>query len=320
MRTFHTGGVAGVDITQGLPRVEELFEARMPKRRAVTTDVAGRVTIEDVERKIVDEDGGKRAVVQSVGSQRVVRIHYSGTEEKRYLVSRGDTVEVADGAQTSVSQLLITKKDGTQIVAEHDGMVRVGKKDVNVVHESPAVKEYVIPPGYVLWVKNGDEVTAGDQLTEGDLELHELYALKGKEAVQKYILRGVQAIYALAGQKLNDKHIEIMLRQMFSRVLVADAGDTNVLPGEIVERAEFDEENERARTGKRKEATGKELFMGISRISLSTTSFLSAASFQETARVLINAAVTGKIDRLEGLKENVIIGRLIPAGTGYKGE
>ena len=318
MRTFHTGGVAGVDITQGLPRVEELFEARAPKRRAVTTDVAGRVTIEDVERKIVDEDGGKR-VIAAAASQRVVRIHYSGAEEKRYLLSRGDTAAVADGASVAASQALVTRKDGTQVAAEHDGTVRLGKKDIILVFESPQVKEYVIPPGYVLWVKNDAEVTAGDQLTEGDVDLHELYALKGKEAVQKYVLRCVQAIYALAGQKLNDKHIEIMLKQMFSRVLVADAGDTNLLPGEIVERAEFEEENERARTDKRNEGTGKELFMGISRISLSTQSFLSAASFQETARVLINAAVTGKIDRLEGLKENVIIGRLIPAGTGYRG-
>jgi len=178
-------------------------------------------------------------------------------------------------------------------------------------------KEYIIPPGYVLFVKSGDEVTAGQQLTEGDLDLHQLYRLRGKEAVQKYILKDVQAIYTSQGQKLNDKHVEVIIRQMFSRVLVRDAGDTELLPGEIIEKAQYIEENEAAKAKGGKEAAVEELFLGITKVALSTQSFLSAASFQETARVLINAAVTGKIDHLEGLKENVIIGRLIPAGTGF---
>jgi DNA-directed RNA polymerase subunit beta' len=147
--------------------------------------------------------------------------------------------------------------------------------------------------------------------------LEELYLLKGKEAVQQYILDEIQYIYSSQGQRLNDKHVEVIARQMFSRVYVKDAGDTYLLEGEIVEKAELAEANEQIAKGGRL-AVGEEIFLGISKVSLSTKSFLSAASFQETARVLINAAVTGKVDKLEGLKENVIIGKLIPAGTGYK--
>jgi len=160
-------------------------------------------------------------------------------------------------------------------------------------------------------------VGLGSQLTEGDIDLQELYALQGKAAVKRYILREIQSIYSSQGQKLNDKHIEVIIKQMFSRVLIRESGETELLPGEIIEKAEFELENENARKAKRKEATADELLLGISRVALSTQSFLSAASFQETAKVLINAAVTGKVDRLEGLKENVIIGRLIPAGSGF---
>ena len=179
-------------------------------------------------------------------------------------------------------------------------------------------QEYIIPPGMVIYVKTGDQVEAGQQLTEGNLDLQQLFRLRGKDAVQKYILKDVQHGYSSQGQKLNDKHIEIIIKQMFSRVQVADSGETELLPGEIVEKAQFIAENSRAKKGKYKPATADELFLGITKVSLSTTSFLSAASFQETARVLINAAITGKKDTLEGLKENVIIGRLIPAGTGFE--
>jgi DNA-directed RNA polymerase subunit beta' len=158
-------------------------------------------------------------------------------------------------------------------------------------------------------------------LTEGSVDLHELHELKGRDAVQRYILGEIQEIYASQGQRLNDKHIEIIIKQMFSRVYVEDPGDTEILPGEIVEKTQIMLANIAGKKGGKKEASGRELFLGISKVSLSTQSFLSAASFQETARVLINAAITGKIDYLEGLKENVIIGRLIPVGTGFrKGE
>ncbi|MBI2552176.1 DNA-directed RNA polymerase subunit beta' [Candidatus Uhrbacteria bacterium] len=256
MRTFHTGGVAGLDITQGLPRVEELFEARMPKKKAFMTDASGKVTIETGERLIE-----------------------TGTEKR--LVGQA------------------------------------GQKVIKITQDSGEIKEYLIPPGYVLWVKDGDRVEVGTQLTEGALDPHELYILRGRSAVEWYMLKEVQGIYSSQGQKLNDKHIEVIVRQMFSRVLVKNPGDTNLLPGEVVERAEFDEENEGVGQ-KGNVSVGDELLLGITKVALSTRSFLSAASFQETARVLINAAVTGKVDRLDGLKENVIIGRLIPAGTGFK--
>ncbi len=258
MRTFHTGGVAGLDITQGLPRVEELFEVRTPKKKAFMTDMAGIVSIETGE-KMVETAAGKRVVGQA--GQKVITI---------------------------------TKEDGE-------------------------AREYIIPPGYVVWAKAGDRVEVGAQLTEGALDPRELYDLRGKSAVEEYILKEVQGIYSSQGQKLNDKHIEVIVRQLFSRVLIIDPGDTDLLPGETIEKAEFEEENEKV--GKKgKPAEGKELLLGVTKVSLSTKSFLSAASFQETARVLINAAVTGKVDPLDGLKENVIIGRLIPAGTGFKQE
>ncbi|MDO8504961.1 MAG: DNA-directed RNA polymerase subunit beta' [bacterium] len=256
MRTFHTGGVAGSDITQGLPRVEELFEVRTPKKKAFMTDTAGAVEIETGER-IIETPTGRKIVGQT------------------------------------------------------------GQKIIKITADDGAVKEYIIPPGFVLWVKNGDKVIVGAQLTEGALDPRELYLLRGKDAVVQYLLHEVQGIYSSQGQKLNDKHIEVIVRQLFSRVIVKDPGDTDLLPGDTVEKAEFDEENEKV--GKKGTvAVGEELLLGVTKVSLSTRSFLSAASFQETARVLINAAVTGKVDHLEGLKENVIIGRLIPAGTGFK--
>ena len=166
-------------------------------------------------------------------------------------------------------------------------------------------------------MKDGDEVIAGDALTEGHLDLLQLFKFKGHDEVMRYILKETLFIYASQGQKLNAKHVEVIVRQMFSRVYVTDAGDTDLLPGEVVDKTRLRAENERVAELKQKPAVADELFMGITKVSLSTESWLSAASFQETAKVLINAAITGKVDMLEGLKENVIIGRLIPAGTGF---
>jgi DNA-directed RNA polymerase subunit beta' len=316
MRTFHSGGVAGLDITQGLPRVEELFEARAPKRRAITTDCMGAVTIEEVERKVIEAPTGKR-MMETFPGQKVVRIAYKENETEILKVGKGDKVEVPDGAMIEPNQTVITKKNGTAIPSVTGGIAVVAEKTVKITREADKIKEFVIPPGYNLTVKTGDLVTAGDALTEGDLDLHELFTFKGRDAVQKYLLKEIQTIYTSQGQRLNDKHIEAIIRQMFSRITVSESGDTELLPGETVERAEFEDSNARAKKAKGEVAKGAELFMGITKVSLSTRSFLSAASFQETAKVLINASVTGKIDPLEGLKENVIIGRLIPAGTGY---
>jgi len=189
---------------------------------------------------------------------------------------------------------------------------------IKVISDVEKVKEFIVPKGFGILVKEGDSVEIGDQLTEGSLDLHQLYQLRGKLEAQKYIIKEIQYVYSSQGQPLNDKHIEIIARQMFARVYVNDAGQTDLLPGEIVEKSIFDRTNEEAEAKGKSMAKGDLLLLGITKSSLTTNSFLSAASFQETARVLIDAAVTGKIDHLEGLKENVIIGRPIPAGTGYR--
>jgi DNA-directed RNA polymerase subunit beta' len=319
MRTFHTGGVAGSDITQGLPRVEELFEARPPKRKAFMSDVNGTVAVREIDRQMIDEEGGEEAdkvLLQSIGHKRV-RISYNEMDGETYKHGTRDEVMVKEGDKVAEGDVLIVKPDGREIPAKAGGEVKLVRRSLKVLRSTDKHQDYIIPPGYVLYVKSGDEVEAGEQLTDGNLDLQQLYRLRGKEAVKKYVLKDVQAIYTSQGQKLNDKHIEIIIKQMFSRVLVKDSGETDLLPGEIIEKSQFLEENQAAADNSGKQATADELFLGITKVSLSTQSFLSAASFQETARVLINAAVTGKVDPLEGLKENVIIGRLIPAGTGF---
>ena len=245
MRTFHTGGVAGGDITQGLPRVEELFEARKPKGMAIVTEYAGTVKL--------TEDGTKREI-QILG------------EDKLSLNS----------------------------------------------------KPYLIPFGSMLKVKDGDKVEAGDPLTEGSIDPHDILNIQGVRKVQDYLLKEVQKVYRLQGVEINDKHIEMIVRQMLRKMLITDAGDSRFLPDTTVDIVEFEEENERLRAEGKREAVGKEELKGITKASLTTDSFLSAASFQETTRVLTEASINGKIDRLEGLKENVIIGRTIPTGTGMK--
>jgi DNA-directed RNA polymerase subunit beta' len=326
MRTFHTGGVAGLeDITQGLPRVEEIFETRAPKRKAFVAEVAGIVKIELAQRSIEDESG--KTVMVANPQVKVLKIYYEGsdsdkygfaeaiknsddkTAEVKFLVKDGEVV--ADGAKLfSVGNITIKAKRG--------GEVKVEDKAVKIVIKSEKIKEYLVPKGYSVWVKDGEEVFKGQQLTEGNLDLQQIFNLRGQVETQKYIISEIQSVYSSQGQPLNDKHVEIIARQMFSRVYVTNAGSTDLLPGEVVERPIFDRANDTAREEKREESKGDVLLMGMTKTSLSTDSFLSAASFQETAKVLIEAAVTGKVDNLEGLKENVIIGRLIPAGTGYK--
>ncbi len=244
MRTFHVGGVAGSDITQGLPRVEEIFEARNPKTESILADVAGQV-------KSIAKDSAK-----------VVKIY------------------VEDNDKT--------------------------------------MHEYQVPTNVTLKVKEGDLVGVGDALCEGHIDLRKLFTIMGQEALHRYIVREIEEIYAAQGEAINDKHIEVIIRQMMSRIRVTDPGDTLLLPGDIVEKDQFEEANEEVRGKSGREAVGEAMVLGITKVALSTESFLSAASFMETARVLINAAIQGKEDRLRGLKENVIIGRLIPAGTGYR--
>ncbi len=240
MRTFHTGGVAGDDITQGLPRVEELFEARKPKGLAIISETAGVVKISDSKKK----------------------------------------------------------------------------REVTVTSEDGETKTYLIPYGSRLKVENGQTIGAGDELTEGSINPHDILKIKGVNGVQMYLLQEVQKVYRLQGVDINDKHIEIIIRQMLRKVKIEDAGDTSMLPGGLIDIFKFEQENEETIRNGGKPAVAKRVLLGITKASLATDSFLSAASFQETTRVLTEAAIKGKTDPLVGLKENVIIGKLIPAGTG----
>ncbi len=318
LRTFHTGGVAGSDITQGLPRIEEIFEVRSPKHQALLTDVEGKVEIEDADGKIITSATGKK-IFEGRRGQKIVKVHFEGMDEMKISVGSEDEVMVKNDEMVEQDTVLVVRgSSGEEIKAKYGGQVKIEKNKIFLSYNGPKIREYIVPLGYKLYVKDGDEVKKGDQLTDGSINLQELFELRGRPAVQKYILEEVQNIYSSQGQKVNDKHMEVIIRQMFSRVYVEDAGDSELLPGEVVEKAHLEFCNNQTKKDGGKEAAGRELLLGITRVSLSTQSFLSAASFQETARVLINTAITGKIDYLEGLKENVIIGRLIPAGTGFK--
>ena len=240
MRSFHTGGVAGLGITHGLPRVEELFEARKPKGQAVITEVGGTVRI------------------------------------------------------------LESKK----------------KREVEITTPTGEAKVYQAPYGARLKVENGSVVEPGDELCEGSVNPHDILKIKGIRGVQTYLLQEVLRVYRLQGVDINDKHIEVIIRLLLKKVKVVDPGDTELLPGELIDVFEFEELNEEMIREGKEPAKGRRVLLGITKASLATDSFLSAASFQETTRVLTDAAIKGKIDPLLGLKENVIIGKLIPAGTG----
>jgi DNA-directed RNA polymerase subunit beta' len=256
MRTFHTGGVAGGgDITFGLPRVQEIFEARVPTGKAEISKVDGKV-------------------------------------------------------------LEINPAEGIIKIKAVNGNPK--PKTKNKKQKKTEIIEYRVPPKLAIWVKPGEEVKKGQQLCEGNLDLKELFKTVGKEITQHYVVNEIQKIYVSQGAVIHDKHVEVIVRQMFSRVRVKDPGDTDFSIGEVVERTKFLEENIQLKKKKRKPAKGTPILLGISRVALTTDSFLSAASFQETSRVLIRAALEGKEDKLRGLKENVIIGKLIPAGTGFR--
>jgi DNA-directed RNA polymerase subunit beta' len=300
MRTFHSGGVAGDDITQGLPRVEELFEARQPKGEALMSEIGGMVKVAEGENEIL-------ITVTSKGS-RSTTFDLAGATLARGLKSGS---KVAEGDE------LFTSVEKEKLTAPFAGEVAI-KDDTLVVHgRGKDVREYHVLAATSLEVKDGQEIDAGQQLTEGHLNVQQLFTLAGVRSVQNYILREVQRVYAIQGETINDKHLEIIVRQMLSRVRIRDAGDTDLPPGRIVEMQEFLRKNREMDAAGKKQAVGEQLLLGITKVSLTTNSFLAAASFMETARTLIDAAVTGREDFLLGLKENVIIGKLIPAGTGY---
>lgn len=301
LRTFHNSGVAGSDITQGLPRVEELFEARTPKGQAYITEVTGAVDIW--------EDGKNYIVQVTPDSGTVERMPLEG---RKQIVKSGSSVKSGD---------IIAEAEGKKmpLVAPFDGIVEAAEDTVVIAGEAGAPVKYTIPGSAQLVVKSGDSVAAGDQLTVGSLNLHDLMRLKGVEATQRYMINDVLRIYAAQGQDVADKHLEIIVRQMFSRVQIEDAGDTSFVTGDIVSKAAAVEENSRLVADGKEPAQYKQLLLGITKVSIWSDSWLSAASFQDTTRVLINAATSGRADHLMGLKENVIIGRKIPVGTGAEG-
>jgi DNA-directed RNA polymerase subunit beta' len=298
LNTFHSSGVAGDDITQGLPRVEELFEARTPKGQAHMAGVSGLVdTWED----------GKKYVVQITPE--------SGKTERapignhHVLVKSGDIVKAGD----VIAEL---KGHKSPIIMPFNGVVEVESEELLMVADPSAPVRYEIPNGYQLLVKPGDFVQAGDRLTSGSLNLHDLMRLKGIETTQRYIMNEILRIYAAQGQDVADKHLEIIIRQMFSRVIIEDPGDSTFVIGDIVSKTSVIDTNLDLEAEGKAPVTYTQLLLGISKVSLWSDSFLSAASFQDTTRVLINSAISGRVDKLRGLKENVIIGRKIPVGTG----
>ncbi|MFA5048215.1 MAG: DNA-directed RNA polymerase subunit beta' [Patescibacteria group bacterium] len=318
MRTFHTGGVASEgDITQGLPRVEEIFEARAPKSKAIVAEVDGVIKIKEAHtREVMSSDG--KTMIKTSGKERILQITYSDKVEKKLTLppAKKTKMSVVDGDRVVVGQLLFS--DGTNEVASPiDGTIKLEKNSLLIMGQELAVKEYLVPSIRTVMVADGAKVEAGDQLTEGSLDLHQIYRLKGQWFTQKYIMREIQHIYSSQGQKLNDKHVEVIVRQMFSKVYLTEAGDSDFMPGETVEYIDVMAANEELKKQGKKLVEFERLLLGITKVSLSTRSWLAAASFQETAKVLINAAITGKTDDLSGLKENIIIGRLIPAGTGF---
>ena len=301
LKTFHKGGEAGGDITSGLPRVEELFEARTPKGQAYITQVTGLVDV---------WEDGKKYVVQVTPE--------AGHVEK--IALEGRTVVVKSGSNIKVGDVLATgESESRPLTAPFDGVVEVTEDTLVLAANASSPVRYEIPGTAQLVVAAGAIVEAGDRLTQGSLNLHDLMRLKGTEATQRYIINEVLRIYAAQGQDVADKHLEIIVRQMFSRVQVESPGDSIFVTGDIVSKASVVEANaELAAAGK--ELIGyTQLLLGITKVSIWSDSFLSAASFQDTTRVLINAAISGRVDRLHGLKENVIIGRKIPVGTGAVG-
>ena len=301
LRTFHNSGVAGGDITQGLPRVEELFEARNPKGQAYVTEVAGLVDIW--------EDGKNYIVQVTPESGKVERIPLEG---RKAIVKSGSEIKVGD---------VLADLDGKKpLVAPFDGVVEVAEDTLVVAANAGAPVRYEIPGAMQLVIKANDVVEAGDRLTVGSLNLHDLMRLKGTEATQRYIINEVLRIYAAQGQDVADKHLEIIVRQMFSRVQIEDAGDSSFVTGDIVSKAAVIDENRRLVEEGKEPAQYTQLLLGITKVSIWSDSWLSAASFQDTTRVLINAATSGRADTLTGLKENVIIGRKIPVGTGARHE
>ena len=307
MRTFHTGGVAGLDITSGLPRVEELFEARVPKSYAILADIDGVAVTED------DPDGRRLRII----SREEYREDYTLPADFQVLVENGQYVEVGSSLAQALpgpeSEDGSTEEKAPEIVANISGRVEIGPMGLSIAWQDIEEREHIVPVSTHILVENGATVKAGDALTSGPLNPHDILRIRGKEELQHYLVAEVQRVYRSQGVGIHDKHIEVILRQMLRRVQVDTPGDAEFIPGQIVDKFEFQDKNAKVLAEGGEPATAKSVLLGVTRASLLTDSFLAAASFQETTRVLTEASVSGAQDRLLGLKENVIIGRLIPA-------
>jgi len=303
LRTFHMGGVAvSGDITTGLPRVEELFEARRePKGEAVITGISGYATIFQGER------AGEQRIIR-VEHAEMVADEYEIPEEWQIKVKAQDTVSVGD---------VIADLGEAQMTAQHAGLIRTEGRKVSVAYEQKESEDYEIPSTSRIIITDGAKVEAGAALTEGSINPHTILKIKGREAAQLYIMTEVQKVYRAQGQNINDKHFEVIIRKMVGKVQVLRPGDSQYLPMDVVDRLELKAENERLIAEGKQPGRFVEVLLGVTKASLSTDSFLSASSFQHTIKVLAGAAIASKEDPLYGLKENVIIGKLIPAGTGF---
>ncbi len=307
LRTFHTGGVAGLDITSGLPRVEELFEARPPKVQAIISEIDG-------EAQVIDEGNGRRIEITS-----------SDIFSDDYPLPEGWQIEVKNDQWVDIGTVLASpptddksksSKAITQsepVIARVSGEVVIDDGRLSIKFEETEEREYVVPAATSIRVQDGDKIKAGQQLTDGSINPHDILMVLGKEAVQRYLIDEVQKVYCSQGVHINDKHIEVIVRQMLSKVRIDSPGDYDLVTSELIDRFRYEEINAKVLSEGGEPATAHAVLMGITRASLSTDSWLAAASFQETTRVLTEAAVFGKVDRLSGLKENVIIGKLIPA-------
>ncbi len=304
LRTFHTGGVAaGGDITTGLPRVEELFEARrMPKGEAVITRISGKA-------KIIQSD--------RYSEQRVVRVEHSEMVSDEYEIPEEWNIVVKDEGTVSLGDPIAEHGEAT-IAAQHTGRIRIEGRKVVVAYEQRESEEYEIPSTSRILIKDGDQVEAGQPLTEGSLNPHTILRIKGRDACQMYLMSEIQKVYRAQGQNINDKHFEVIIRKMLGRVQVIRAGDSPFLPNDLVDRLEIRRVNDQLIAEGKQPARFAEVLLGVTKASLSTDSWLSASSFQHTIKVLAGAAIAGTEDPLFGLKENVIIGKLIPAGTGFE--
>jgi DNA-directed RNA polymerase subunit beta' len=302
LRTFHTGGVAHAgDITAGLPRVEEVFEARKkPKGEAPMSEIGGVV-------HIVKSDDERRVLVVD-----------SGIEKYEHEIKRGWKILVEDGDEVKAGAPLATWRDSKEIVAEKSGRISIEDRKVTLIHERRVEREYKVPATGRLLVEEGQQIKPGVQLVEGVLNQHNILRIQGREATQRYLLSEVQSVYRSQGVNINDKHLEVVFRKMLGKVQISKSGDTDLLPGELVERLALEDINRETVEAGGQPARAWPVLLGITKAALNTESFLSAASFQHTIKILSAAAVEGKEDPLLGLKENVILGRLIPAGTGYR--